>query len=286
MRRALGKGLTQLLGEQGEAAPTSVEVSAIRPNSRQPRRHFDEEALKDLAKSIADVGVLLPLIVRPVAEGEYELIAGERRWRAAKIAGLEEVPVIVRSASPQDSLELALIENVQREDISPVECATAFKRLASEFGLSQDEIAQKVGKSRVAVANTIRLLNLPEPMQRAISDGSISEGHARALLMVDNPRVMEALFNQIVEEGLSVRQTERLARGVDKDLEQAAEPTSAPGTPRRELDPNDAALERHLSELFGVPVRLSRGPGGGKITVPFYSDEDLQRILDLLGIEL
>lgn len=288
MRRALGKGLTQLLGEQGEAGPNTVEVSSIRPNSHQPRRHFDEEALQELAASIAEVGVLLPLIVRPVADGEYELIAGERRWRAAQIAGLEEVPVIVRSASAQDSLEIALIENVQREDISPVECAVAYRRLSGEFGLTQDEIAQKVGKSRSAVANTMRVLALPAPMQQAISEGFLTEGHARALLMVDNPRVQEALFEQIVNEGLSVREAERLAKGVGPDTSAPSGSAPALGEPRERgaQDPNDTALERQLSELFGTPVRLARGKDGGKISVPFYSDEDLQRILDLLGVEL
>ncbi len=285
MRRALGKGLTQLLGEQGEAGPTSVEVTAIRPNSHQPRRHFDEEALNELAQSITEVGVLLPLIVRPIAEGEYELIAGERRLRAAKIAGLEEVPVIVRSASAQDSLEIALVENVQREDISAVECAVAYRRLSGEFGLSQEEIAQKVGKSRVAISNTMRLLKLPESMQKAISEGLISEGHARALLMVESPRVMQALFDQIVEEGLSVREAERLAKGVGPDETPSNEHASAPRA-RTEHDPNDVALERQLSELFGTPVKLARAGEGGRLTVPFYSDDDFQRILDLLGIEL
>ena len=286
MRRALGKGLTQLLGEQGEAAPTSIEVTAIRPNSRQPRRHFDEDALKDLAQSIIEVGILLPLIVRPVADGEYEIIAGERRWRAAQIAGLDEVPVIVRSASAQDSLEMALIENVQREDISAVECAIAYRQLSSEFGLTQDEIAKKVGKSRVTISNTMRVLNLPERIQRAISEGLVSEGHARALLMVDNPRVQEALFEQIMSEGLSVRETERLAKGVGPDEAQENGKAASAPRPKQAKDPNDAALERQLSELFGTPVGLSRGEEGGKIHVPFYSDEDLQRILDLLGIEL
>jgi ParB family chromosome partitioning protein len=288
MRRALGKGLTQLLGEQGEAGPNTVEVSSIRPNSHQPRRHFDEEALQELAASIAEVGVLLPLIVRPVADGEYELIAGERRWRAAQIAGLDEVPVIVRSASAQDSLEIALIENVQREDISPVECAIAYRRLSGEFGLTQDEIAQKVGKSRSAVANTMRVLALPAPMQQAISEGFLTEGHARALLMVDNPRVQEALFEQIVNEGLSVREAERLAKGVGPDTSATSGSAPALGESRERAahDPNDAALERQLSELFGTPVKIARGKDGGKISVPFYSDEDLQRILDLLGVEL
>ena len=285
MRRALGKGLTQLLGEQGEAAPTSIEVTAIRPNSRQPRRHFDETALKELAQSISQVGLLLPLIVRPIADGEYELIAGERRLRAAKLAGLEEVPVIVRAASAQDSLQMALIENVQREDISAVDCAVAFRQLSDDFGLTQEQIADVVGKSRVTVANTLRLLRLPEFMQRAIAEGMITEGHARALLMVESPHHQEALYEQIVKEGLSVREAEKLARVThmgDEAVNGVTETRAEPG----ERDPNLDALERQMSELFGTPVKIVASGKGGRITVPYYSDEELQRILDLLGIEL
>lgn len=285
MRRALGKGLTQLLGEQGDAAPTSIEVESIRPNSRQPRRHFDEESLAELAQSIREVGVLLPLIVRPIAEGEYELIAGERRLRAAKLAELTEVPVIVRPASAQDSLEMALIENVQREDISPIDCAVAYRQLSGEFGLSQDDIADKVGKSRVAVANTMRLLKLPEAVQRAVSKREITEGHARALLMIESEALQLSLFRQVMEEGLSVREVERLARGYEGTPEPIAK-TPTERRPSPEKDPNMAALEDQLSQLFGTPVAISTHDEGGKITVPFYSDEDLQRILDLLGIEL
>jgi len=285
MRRALGKGLTQLLGEQGEAAPTSIEVTAIRPNSRQPRRHFDETALKELAQSISQVGLLLPLIVRPIADGEYELIAGERRLRAAKLAGLEEVPVIVRAASAQDSLQMALIENVQREDISAVDCAVAFRQLSDDFGLTQEQIADVVGKSRVAVANTIRLLRLPESMQRAIAEGMITEGHARALLMVESPQHQEALYEQIVKEGLSVREAEKLARVTHMGDETVNGATEARAEPS-ERDPNLDALEREMSVLFGSPVKIVASGKGGRITVPYYSDEELQRILDLLGIEL
>jgi ParB family chromosome partitioning protein len=285
MRRALGKGLTQLLGEQGEAAPTSIEVTAIRPNSRQPRRHFDETALKELAQSISQVGLLLPLIVRPIADGEYELIAGERRLRAAKLAGLEEVPVIVRAASAQDSLQMALIENVQREDISAVDCAMAFRQLSDDFGLTQEQIADVVGKSRVAVANTLRLLRLPEFMQRAIAEGMITEGHARALLMVESPMHQEALYEQIVKEGLSVREAEKLARVTHMGDETVNGVTETRAEPS-ERDPNLDALEREMSVLFGSPVKIVASGKGGRITVPYYSDEELQRILDLLGIEL
>ncbi|MEX2243446.1 MAG: ParB/RepB/Spo0J family partition protein [Fimbriimonadaceae bacterium] len=285
MRRALGKGLTQLLGEQGEAAPTSIEVTAIRPNSRQPRRYFDETALKELAQSISQVGLLLPLIVRPIADGEYELIAGERRLRAAKLAGLEEVPVIVRAASAQDSLQMALIENVQREDISAVDCAVAFRQLSDDFGLTQEQIADVVGKSRVAVANTLRLLRLPEFMQRAIAEGMITEGHARALLMVESPQHQEALYEQIVKEGLSVREAEKLARVTHMGDETVNGVTETRAEPS-ERDPNLDALEREMSVLFGSPVKIVASGKGGRITVPYYSDEELQRILDLLGIEL
>lgn len=287
MRRALGKGLTQLLGEQGEAGPSAVDVNAIRPNSRQPRRHFDEEALEDLANSIREIGVLLPLIVRPIADGEYELIAGERRLRAAKMAGLEEVPVIVRPASAQDSLEMALIENVQREDISAIECAIAYRQLTGEFGMSQDDVAQKVGKSRVAVANTLRLLKLPEAIQKAVTSQDITEGHARALLAVESEALQLAIFRRIMDEGLTVREVERLSRGTGgEETPTANGEAHAERAPRKERDPNMAALEEQLSHLFGTPVAINEGDEGGKIVVPYYSDEDLQRILDLLGIEL
>lgn len=282
MRRALGKGLSQLMGEESEA-PTSVVTTSIRPNSQQPRKRFDEEALSDLALSISEVGILLPLIVRPIAEGQYELIAGERRWRAAQIAGLNEVPVIVRAASAQDSLEIALIENVQREDISPIECAHAYRQLADKFDLSQEEIAQRVGKSRPAVSNTMRLLNLPEPMQRAISDGTITEGHARALLMVEDDEKRLGLFTTIVEEGLSVRDAERLAR-LDWPVANDA-PTKQP-RPKRERDPHSLALERRMSERFGSPVTILHSAKGGKVVVEFYSEEELDHILDVIGIGL
>lgn len=285
MRRPLGKGLTQLMGEQSEAAPSTVPISSLRPNSHQPRRHFDEDALSQLAQSIAEVGVLLPLIVRPVSDEKYEIIAGERRWRAAQQAGLLDVPVIIRSASAQDSLEIAIIENVQREDISAIECALAYKELADTFGLNQDQIAKKVGKSRVAISNTLRLLRLPETMQAAIGNGSITEGHARAILMIDSPAKQQELFERIVIEGISVREAERIARG---DSPKAVVNGSISNQPksRQRKDPIWGALENGLSEYFGSPVILQKGDVGGKMVIEFYSDEDLQRILDILGVGL
>ncbi len=283
MRRALGKGLSQLLGEQATAPPTSVPVEAIRPNSRQPRRAFDEESLAELAGSVREFGVIQPLVVRPLSEGEYELIAGERRLRAAKLAGLDEVPVTIRPAGAQASLEIAIIENVQREDISPMDRARAYKRLIEEFGLVQEDVAERVGKSRASVANTVRLLRLPEPVQEALETGAISEGHARAIMMAEGEAAQAALFRRIVKEGLSVRQAEALARRAAKAPEpEAKRPTPHPSGG----DPQWQALADGLSVYFGSPVKLQKGEVGGHIVVDFYSDDDLQRILDVLGMHL
>lgn len=321
MRRGMGRGLSQLLGtntpspkepEPKPAKPTQtkkpkaaakksaakpekvapvaaapakqvneteIPISSIVANTRQPRSQFDDETIAELADSIREFGVIQPLIVRVVGEGRYELIAGERRLRAAQMARLKAVPVVVRQADAQVSLEIALIENVQREDISAIESAIAYRQLADEFGLSQERIAQRIGKSRAAIANTIRLLRLPQEMQDAVLHGAISEGHARALLMVESPLRQEALFERILRDGLSVRETERLARSGDA---RPAGPASAGG--RSSRDPNWMPVEQGLREYFGTPVRLQGDEKGGKITIDFYNDDDLQRILDLLGI--
>jgi ParB family chromosome partitioning protein len=276
--------LSQLLGDQGDAVVSRVALSAISANTRQPRLNFDEEALAELAQSIREFGVLQPLIIRPVGEGKYELIAGERRLRACHMVGLEEVPVVVRSASAQASLEIALIENVQREDISAIECALAYKKLADEFNMTQEQVAGRVGKSRVAVANALRLLKLPQEVQSAVLEGEISEGHARALLSLESPLRQVAALERIRREGLSVREVERLSKG-------QAEPAKAGKSGRKErplpkADANWVSLEQGLSEYFGSPVRLQPEEVGGKMTISFYSDDDLQRILDILGINL
>jgi ParB family chromosome partitioning protein len=284
MRRALGKGLSQLLSEQSEAAPTSVSVGSIRPNKRQPRKSFDEEALQELADSIKEYGVIQPIVVRPVGDDKYELIAGERRLRAAKAAGLAEVPVSVRSASAQTSLEIALIENVQREDISPMECAYAYKRLQQEFSLKQEDVAKKVSKSRVAISNTLRLLQLPEEVQDALHEGVVSEGHARALLMVSGPQRQITLFDKIIGDGLTVRQAEQAARGME-----SAKPGGSSGKSKqkkKKADPNLQALEQGLSEHLGSPVTIKKSGKGGELVVEFFNDEDLQRILELIRFQL
>jgi ParB family chromosome partitioning protein len=277
MRRALGRGLSQLIAEEFESAPREAPIDAILPNPRQPRTIFDQAALEELADSIREHGVLQPLVVRPKSEDTYELIAGERRLRACKLAGVKTVPIIIRSATNQVSLELALIENVQREDIGPMEKARAYRRLMDEFALTQEEVSQKVGKARASVANTVRLLKLPEPIQQGLDDGLIQEGHAKALLQLDTPTQQLALYDRILKQGLNVR-----------DIERAAKPPAAgreakPPKPTAAEDPNVKALEEALSTFLGTPVKLQKGEVGGKMVVEFYSDDDLERILETLG---
>ena len=276
MRRALGKGLSQLIGEQFESSSTEISVEAIEPNQRQPRTHFDEAALQELSESIKQYGVLQPLIVRPLTEGRYELIAGERRLRASKLAGLKTVPVLLKPAGSQTSLEIALIENVQREDINALECAKAYRRLIDEFGLTQEEVAEKVGKSRVGVANTVRLLRLPLKIQQGLEEGRISEGHAKALLSFETEPQQLAIYDQIIERGLTVR-----------EVEKAAKPKAPrPSKPAPKEDTNDQAIEEALSIFLGAKTKVQRSESGGKLVVEFYSDDDLQRIMEVFGFSL
>ncbi|HRJ26365.1 MAG TPA: ParB/RepB/Spo0J family partition protein [Fimbriimonadaceae bacterium] len=286
MRRALGKGLAALIGEQSEGQPQELEIKKIVPNARQPRTEFREEALEELAESIRSIGILQPLIVRPISEDKYELIAGERRFRAAQRAGLTSVPVVVRAADQQTSLELALIENIQREDISALECAAAYRRLADEFDLSQDQIAAKVGKSRSAVTNALRLLKLPDEIQEGLRAGKITEGHARALLMADSAILQVQLFRKVSSQGLSVRETERLARAEGQPARASSPAKPAGVKPKPALDPNEQELQDALSTYFGSKVSIQKDAVGGRLSIEFYSDDDLQRILDILGISL
>jgi len=270
MRRALGKGLSQLIAEQYDPTPNEVSIDAIDPNPRQPRTRFNEESLAELAASIREYGVIQPLIVRPSSEGRYELIAGERRWRAARLAGLETVPVAVRSAAAQRSLEMAIIENVQREDINPVESARAYRRLIDEFGLTQEGVADRVGKSRTAIANTLRILNLSERILGGLESGRISEGHARALLGVAEAS-RNRVYDRIVDEGLTVREVEGLSK--------PSRPTERRAPAPVEVDPDLKAVESTLSEHLGAPVKIA----GGKIAIEYFGDDDLNRILERMG---
>jgi ParB family chromosome partitioning protein len=281
VRRAIGKGLSHLIAEHSESPATEAAIDRILPNARQPRLRFDDAALNELAASIKSVGVLQPLVVRPAVDGRYELIAGERRLRASKLAGLKVVPISIRSATNESSLELALIENIQREDINAMECAKAYRLLIDEFGLTQEQVATKVGKSRVAITNTLRLLKLPERIRNSVEEGVISEGHARALLGFESEAHMLAVFDQVLKNGLTVKDVESKASGLGRQ-------SKSKGTKKDKQapDPNDVALESALATFLGAPLKISRGKSGGELTIKFYSDDDLDRILEGLGFRL
>ena len=255
-----------------------VPLTAIAVNPYQPRRSFEAEALDELAESIRQHGILQPLTVRP-RDGGYELIAGERRLQAARKAGMTEVPVVVRECSDREMLELALVENLQRENLNPMEAAQSYHQLMTTFGLSQGEVADRVGKSRPAVANTLRLLHLPAPMQQAVAQGAISEGHARALLSVEHPQRQQELFRQAVADGLSVRALEALAARPPGKAARKAGPTKPTGRDPHLQDAQDA-----LQRALGVKVRFLPGSGAdrGALEIAYYSEDDLQRICELL----
>ena len=291
MRRALGKGLAQLLGETAESQPATLPLSMIRPNPKQPRTHFDPDSLQELADSIKQFGLLQPIVVRPISENVYEIVAGERRYRASKLLNLTEIPVIVRSVDDATTLQLALIENVQREDISPIECAIAFRSLVEDFGLRQEDVAKKVGKSRVAISNTMRLLRLPPQIQQSITEGLLTEGHGRALLGIEHPGQQNELFLRIVDESLSVREAERLVKRI-----QGGDSGKPGGTGSAVVQQRDSkskatsaeirALEEALTTQLGSPATIKMNANGGQITVDFYGDDDLQRLLDILNVKL
>ncbi len=254
----------------------TIRLSDIIPNKEQPRKDFDEAALSELADSISQFGIIQPLLVQKKGK-YYELIAGERRWRAAKLAGLKEVPVVIRDFSPQESMEISLIENIQRENLNPIEEAIAFKRLINEFDLKQDEVADRVSKSRAAITNSMRLLKLPEEIQNLLVEGRLSSGHARALLSIDNEVLQLEIADRIINENLSVRDVEKLVKSIGK-----------PGKRNKEeIDFQQAAIYHHMEErlkgIVGSKVEIKRRKkGSGKIEIQYYSESELERIFDLL----
>jgi len=260
-----------------------VPLTQIRPSPLQPRKDFPPEALADLAASIREQGIVQPLLVRSV-QGFYELIAGERRWRAAQIAGLTEAPVLERTASDAEVLELALIENLQRENLNPVEEALGYQELASRFGLTQDDVARKVGKSRVAVTNALRLLRLPEPVQRALREGRLSVGHAKVILGIPDPVQQLTVAHRVEAEALTVRQTEELVARLLAPPKPAAGASGPP--PGVSRDPHVADLENRLRERLGTKVGLRYKAGKGALEIRFFSDDELIRVLEALGISL
>jgi len=281
-RAGLGKGLGALIpSATGIPGLLTVAVDAIEPNPRQPRIALNSEALQELADSIREVGLIQPLIVHrlpgsggPDDPPRYQLIAGERRWRAAQLAGLSQVEVIVKEATAQQTLELALIENVQREDLNPLEEANAYHQLAEEFGLTQERIAERVGRSRVSVANSLRLLRLPDRAKRALLEERITEGHARAVLMLDDEGKQDLVVSTIIGKHLSVRQTEELVRRLQSQTRRASR--------QRRRSPETEALEAEFREALGTRVDLYRSSKGGRLVVHFYSEEDLQTLYDRL----
>jgi len=284
-KTGLGKGLEALIPGNwdkpaDEPQKTGEQVSLIAiekisPNPHQPRSNFDESALEDLASSIREHGIISPLIVvSSQVPNAYTLIAGERRLRAARLAGLAEVPVIVRSSTELEQLELAIIENVQREDLDPLERALAYQALLDEFSLTHEEISKKVGKNRVTVTNSLRLLNLPDAIKKGLSAKLITEGHARALLGLSNPKAMEHAYEQVQKSGLNVRQTEQLVTRLNG--------TPLPQKPKPIPSALDEDLENQLRRHFNTKVSLQKGPKGGNLTIYFFSDEELNNILDIL----
>ena len=256
-----------------------VAVGSITPNPRQPRRTFDEETLEELAASITEVGLLQPVVVRKIGDGNYELVMGERRWRASQRAGLEYIPAIVRETPDTDMLRDALLENLHRQQLDPLEEAAAYQQLLDDFGATHEQLAQKVGRSRPHISNTLRLLNLPPAVQKRVAAGGISAGHARALLSLDDPLAQERLAQRIVAEGLSVRSVEEIvALGDDRLEKQPRKPTTA-----KPVAPALRHLSDRLSDLFETRVKVEMGRSKGKITVEFATIDDLERIVKAMS---
>ncbi|KAF0143301.1 MAG: chromosome partitioning protein ParB family [Nitrospirae bacterium] len=276
MKTALGKGLEALIPEKGEEV-LYLEINRIFPGGEQPRKTFRDSSLKELAVSIKEKGVLQPVIVSRLGDGSFRLVAGERRWRASQLAGLKKIPAIVKNVASKDALEIALIENIQREDLNPVETAEAFSKLLKEFNLTQEELSEKVGKERATVANYLRLLRLPEEIKSLISDGSLSMGHARAVLSIEGRAHQIEAVRKIITKGLSVREAEALAKNI------SLAGIKKPKSHKAQKAPEIASLEDKLIKSLGTKVRIHhKGKKGGKIEIEYYSLDELDRLLDIL----
>lgn len=282
--RGLGKGLGALIPEMEEDnldAQLELNINLIQANPYQPRKEFSSEKLSELAESIKTHGIIQPLLVREI-NGQYQLIAGERRLRAAKIAGLTEVPVVIREMSDEAMMEVALVENIQREDLNPIEEADAYQRLITEFHLTQDDIAKKVGKSRPAIANTLRLLNLPEEVRNDLAQGTLTMGHARAILSLKTSEEQKRVWSQIQAQELSVRETEELIRTLNSAPTVSRETKKAGQKGNITKDPNLTEIEDELQQVLGTKVIIKPGGSGGKIEIDYYSGEDFERICEKL----
>ena len=280
-RGGLGRGLGALI-PRGQAGLQELPIASIAPNPHQPRTGIDEAALEELAESIRQHGLLQPVVVtQGEQDGAYLLVAGERRWRAAQRAGLETIPALVKEAAPLGRLELALVENIQREDLAPLELAAAYRALIDEHGLTQERVAQRIGKSRVAVANTLRLLQLPAPARQALAAGQISEGHARALLGAPTEEGLLATLQVVQARRLTVRETEELVRRTASAGREAPEPAAEP-RPGLASDQEIAYLEERFRQALGTRVQLVRTRQGGRLVIHFYSDEELEGLYEAI----
>ena len=277
-RKALGRGLGALLGtsELDVEQLREIDIDRILPNSQQPRKNFDEEALEELANSIRQHGVVQPIVVRALEDGFFQLIAGERRWRASQRAGLTRVPAVIRQAGEHDTLEIALIENLQREDLNPLEEAQAYEKLIVDFGMTQDEVARRVGKNRATVANMLRLLKLPDQVQQWVRDNKLSTGHAKALLSLSEPGAILDAAKRVIQGNLSVRHTEMLVGRIAKGEIQ----TGDSAVDSEVEDPNVKAAIRSLEQVVGTKVAIHETGGKGKIEIHFYSFEEMHRLYE------
>jgi ParB family chromosome partitioning protein len=284
-KRRLGRGLAALIGEMDQAAPVDSGARSVNPdrmvpiehvsrNPKNPRRSFDEGELQDLASSIRQHGIVQPVVVRPRGTNQYEIIAGERRWRAAQLAGLVEIPVIVRDVDDRTALEIAIVENVQRSDLNPLEEALGYDQLIAEHGYTQNDLGEIIGKSRSHVANSLRLLKLPEPVRDMLAAGSLSAGHARALITTSDPA---SLARTIIAKGMSVRDAEKLAQN---DIKAQSEPATVSKAEQKDSD--TLALERTLSDSLGLEVKINHKNGGGQIRIGYRTLEQLEEICRLL----
>jgi len=271
MKTALGKGLNALIPEKGDEI-LHLDINRVIPGTYQPRKNFSEDSLKELAVSIKEKGILQPILVSRTGDGSFSLIAGERRWRAATLAGLKKIPAMVKNVASRDAFEMALIENIQREDLNPVETAEAFSRLMKDFGLTQEELADKVGKERATVANYLRLLKLPDEIKALLYEGSLSMGHARALLSIEGRAAQVDAAKKILKSGLSVREAESMAKKA-----------TGPSKIKQVKDAQIASLEEQLIKHLGTKARLvHKGKKGGRIEIEYYSLDELDRILEIL----
>lgn len=283
---SLGRGLDALISTdrvetEGSSKINEIRLDEITANANQPRKDFDEEALNELAESIREIGIIQPVTLRQTGEHSYQIIAGERRYRASLLAGKETIPAYIRTASDENVMEMALIENIQREDLNAVEIALAYQHLMEQYGLTQEKLSERVGKKRTTIANYLRLLKLPAQIQMALQNKTIDMGHARALIALDNPRLQMKVFGEIIDKNLSVRRVEEIVKAMNSG-DMTGKSTGRTARGKEEISAEFDELKKQLADFFGTKVKLSYTKDGkGKISIPFDNEKDLERIMEL-----